>query len=113
MQKRGGERGEYKKRLQNFCVWCGEPYETNHGNARTCGQKCRSRLAAFRARTGFDPEDAVGDVTAEAAFDELVKKLVAEERERRARIDALKTGGAQAMFDLVKQQEQAKTKHRG
>jgi hypothetical protein len=95
----------YLKTKTAWCVWCGECFDTNHTNARTCTPRCRSRLAAFRARTGFDPEECVGNVTAEQAFDALVKRLLEEEGKRRAFVDAVKTGGAAKLFEVAKQKQ--------
>jgi hypothetical protein len=74
---------KYVKRDTVRCVWCFEPFETNHSNAQTCSGKCRSRLAFFRKVTGFDPDEPPGNVTAHTAYLDLVAKLLAAERVRR------------------------------
>ena len=108
MVRRNGERGPYKKRSSSWCVWCGEPFETNHGNATTCTPLCRSRLAAFRRKTGFAPEDPVGEITAEAAYLELVARLVEVERDRQEIRNAAKTGDGRVLGEVVRKQEAKK-----
>ena len=107
MRKRTGPYGEYRKRRTGWCVWCGECFDTNHRNARTCGAYCRLNLARFRKLTGFEPEEAVGRITAQAAYTELVAKLLDDERRRRELVKAVATGGAAAMFEVAKQQAEA------
>jgi len=83
-----GPRGPYEPRDTIICVWCGEHHEVVRREAQTCGDKCRSRLARFRAVTGFDPNQPPGDVGAKVALDELVAMLIAAERVRRIRAAA-------------------------
>lgn len=79
------KRSAYHKRTTVRCVWCGEPFKTNHGNATTCNGRCRTRLAFFRKLTGMDPDRPPGNVTAYTAYLEFVALLLAAERMRRMR----------------------------
>lgn len=108
MPRNSGPRGEYAKRHNCWCMWCGEPFESSHDDAKTCGMKCRSRMFRYVHKTGFEPDEPVGNVTAEVAYQETVLKLLVEERDRRRLIRAMVTGGAAGMFAAAAEQIAAK-----
>lgn len=83
MVKREGPRGAYEKWTTAVCVWCAEPFEVCHQDARTCSQRCRSRLARFRKLVGFEPDEPPGNVTTQTAYQLLVKELLRLEKIRR------------------------------
>lgn len=103
---------QYLKHGDGWCVWCGEPFATNHSNARTCGGYCRTQLARYRKATGFDPAEPVGRITATAAVAELVGQLLADERDRRELVRVVAEKGAAAMFEVQREQERRRDQHK-
>lgn len=78
--------GKHRKRLKRYtvlCEWCGVTKPTSRADTRTCSGKCRQRMLAYTREFGYLPDQPPGDVTAGAAIDLELLRLIRAERERR------------------------------
>ena len=66
-----------------LCEWCGVTKKTARHDRITCSGKCRQRMAAFVREFGWRPDKAPGDITAGAAIDLELLRLIRAERQRR------------------------------
>jgi hypothetical protein len=77
-------RGKRDRKHSIRCEWCTEVVEVTREDAKTCSGRCRQRLAAFVRELGWEPDVAPGPMTASAAIDRELLRLVVEEQHRRA-----------------------------
>lgn len=85
-RKRNGSR--HRKVFTILCDWCGERRECSREDVRTCGDRCRKRLANYTKRLGYKPDAIVGPYTVQDAIDKEVERLIRQERERRRAVAA-------------------------
>lgn len=79
------KRGKYGSRQQRWmlCEWCGDHGQTTRSDTKTCGGKCRQRLANFVKVAGYAPDKPPGKMTTGEAIDLEIERLFRAERARR------------------------------
>jgi hypothetical protein len=92
MGKKARTKGKHELRYTVLCDWCGEHKETSREDTKTCGGRCRQRLAAFVNWCGYPPDHIQGPITAKDAIDRELGRLLEQERRRRAAARALVAG---------------------
>lgn len=84
---------------QTFCcAWCAERFECSRSDAKTCGPRCRSRLATYTREAGFPPDEPPGQLTAQQALDLLIFELLQREKKRRELVTLENRLAAEKLF---------------
>lgn len=76
---------KYGSRQTRFCMcdWCAEQFTTTRSDTKTCGGRCRQRMAWFIRHAGYAPDTPPGPKTASDALELEVMRLLRAEKLRR------------------------------